>query len=99
MVARPEEDRPRRVGLHADRAEEAVLERLLLALDLDERAGRRVRRGLERLEAAAGRVGRALQGAVTCAADAPAPWNAASCLSSSATRVARAWRSAWSASR
>jgi len=38
------------------------------------------------------------EGAVTCAA-APAPWNAASCLSSSATRVARAWRSAWSASR
>ena len=32
VVARPEEDRPRRVGLHADRAEEAVLERLLLAL-------------------------------------------------------------------
>ena len=30
---------------------------------------------------------------MTCAA-APAPWNAASCLSSSATRVARAWRSA-----
>ena len=35
------------------------------------------------------------EGAVTCAAG----WNAASCLSSSATRVASAWRSAWSASR
>ena len=35
------------------------------------------------------------EGAVTCAAG----WNAASCLSSSATRVARACRSAWSASR
>ena len=51
VVARPEEDRPRRVGLHADRAQEAVLERLLLALDLHERARGRVRRGLERLEA------------------------------------------------
>ena len=46
MVARAEEDGTRRVGLHADRAQEAVLERLLLALDLDERAGGRVRRGL-----------------------------------------------------
>ena len=33
VVARPEDDRPRGVGFHADRAEEAVLERLLLALD------------------------------------------------------------------
>ena len=46
VVARPEEDRPRRVGLHADRAQDAVLERLLLALDL----GGRVRRGLEHLD-------------------------------------------------
>ena len=54
VVARPEEDRPRRVGFHADRAEEAVLERLLLALDLRERAGGRVRRGLR---ASSGRAG------------------------------------------
>ncbi len=51
VVARPEEDGTRRVGLHADRAQEAVLERLLLALHLDEGPGGRVRRGLERLEA------------------------------------------------
>ena len=50
VVARPEDDGPRRVGLHADRAEEAVLQRLLLALDLDERAGGRVRRGLRLAE-------------------------------------------------
>ena len=56
VVARPEEDGPRRVGFHADRAQEAVLERLLLTLDLDERAGRRVRRCLERLEAGRGRL-------------------------------------------
>ena len=34
VVARLEDDGPRRVGLHADRAEEAVLERLVLELDL-----------------------------------------------------------------
>ena len=59
MVARPEENGTRRVGFHADRAQEAVLERLLLLLDTDERAGGRVRRGLERLEASGrGRLGR-----------------------------------------
>ena len=46
VVAWPEEDRPRRVGLHADRAQEAVLERLLLALYLHERARSLVRHGL-----------------------------------------------------
>ena len=46
VVARPEEDRPRRVGLHADRAQEAVLERFLLALDPPEVNGSRVRRVL-----------------------------------------------------
>ena len=46
VVARAEEDGTRRVGLHADRAQEAVLERLLLALDPPEVNGGRVRRGL-----------------------------------------------------
>jgi hypothetical protein len=55
VVARPEEDAPRRVSFHADRAEDAVLQRLLLTLDLDERAAGRVCRGLERLEAGRGR--------------------------------------------
>ena len=55
VVARPEDDGPRRVGLHADRAQEAVLERLLLALDPPEVNGGRIRRGLERLEAGRGR--------------------------------------------
>ena len=51
MVARPEEDGPRRVGFHADRAQDAVLERLLLELDLAER----VSLGLLALEAGRGR--------------------------------------------
>ena len=59
VVARPEDDRPRRVGLHADRAQEAVLERLLLALDPPEVNGGRVRRGLERLEVGRGRLAHA----------------------------------------
>ena len=51
VVARPEDDGPRRVGLHADRAQEAVLERLLLLLD----PGEHVLLGLLALEAGRGR--------------------------------------------
>ena len=65
MVARPEEDGPRRVGLHADRAQDAVLERLLLALDLHERAGWRPSRVLRPEGAAASSSSRARFGGLS----------------------------------